>query len=403
MRAFLHLLFRSLRHHKDRVTIQYTLTIDQLCKSIMVTPMPAAMSTPKLLDVLIVGGGLSGLIIGQGVQRMHADWRLLEARPSLGGRLANDDVFNQIDLGGAWIWPHQQPYMRDLAKSLGIQTFSQPDDSSSTRIEGGAVQFVHKIAEELPNDLLQLNSPVTSCKLETTADSEKVVRVETAGNETFLARKVVFAVPPKLLSKHVTFDPPLSKKKQAALNASQTWMAGVTKVALVYPSRFWDTRSSNMGLGGQGPAFQVYDSSTRDKNVSALTFFALVPTTDSSATDELIAEQVAEQMAEVWNRLGRPLYAKQATSYTSHHVYRWPAEAYISEDENPVRINPHPSPVRALSEPEWDGALQFAGSETDLSSPGVMEGAVGAAKRILKSLEGFLSTKAQQCSSDATD
>jgi monoamine oxidase len=369
----------------------------------MVTPKPAAMSTPKLLDVLIVGGGLSGLIIGQGVQRMHADWRLLEARPSLGGRLANDDVFNQIDLGGAWIWPHQQPYMRDLAKSLGVQTFPQPDDPSSTRIEGGAVQFVNKIAEDLPQDLLQLNSPVTSCKLETTADSEKVVRVETAGQETFLARKVIFAVPPKLLSKHVTFDPPLSERKQAALNASQTWMAGVTKVALVYPSRFWDARSSNMGLGG-GPAFQVYDSSTRDNKVSALTFFALVPTADSAVTDdERLAEQVAQQMAEVWKHLGRPFYANQATNYTSHHVYRWPTESYISENEKPVRINPHPSPVRALSEPEWDGALQFAGSETDLGSPGVMEGAVGAAKRVLKSLEGFLSTKAQQCSSDATD
>jgi monoamine oxidase len=371
----------------------------------MMTPKTNATSTPKLLDVLIVGGGLSGMIIGQGVQRMHADWKLLEARPSLGGRLANDDVFNQIDLGGAWIWPHQQPHMRDLAKSLGLHTFPQPDDPSSTRIEGGAVQFINKIAEELPIDLLQLNSPVTSCTLETTVDSGKVVRVETAGKETFLARKVVFAVPPKLLSKHVTFDPPLSERKQAALKASQTWMAGVTKVALVYPSRFWDARSSNMGLGGLGPAFQVYDSSTRDNKVSALTFFALVPSSDSSAVtdDERLAKQVAEQMAEVWEYRGRPLYAKQATNYTSHHVYRWPAESYISEDDKPVRINPHPSPVRALSEPEWDGVLQFAGSETDLGSPGVMEGAVGAAKRVLKSLEGFLSTKAQQCSSDTAD
>jgi monoamine oxidase len=369
----------------------------------MVTPTSAlSLSPPKLLDVLIVGGGLSGLIISQGVQRMHADWRLLEARPTLGGRLANDETFNQIDLGGAWIWPHQQPHMRDLAESLGVQTFPQPDDPSSTRIEGGAVQFVHKLAEQLPEDLLQLNSPVTSCRLETTNDSEKVVRVETAGQETFLARRVVFAVPPKLLSKHVTFDPPLSERKQAALKASQTWMVGVTKVALVYPSRFWDARSSNMGLGGlDGPAFQVYDSSTRDNNLSALTFFALVPPGTPEVTDDDgLAKQVAGQMAQVWKHLGRPLYAKQAANYTSHHVYRWPVESYISEDETPVRINPHPDPVRALSEPEWDGALQFAGSETDLGSPGVMEGAVGAAKRVLKSLESLLSVKAQQCSSD---
>jgi cation diffusion facilitator CzcD-associated flavoprotein CzcO len=51
----------------------------------MVTPTSAlSLSPPKLLDVLIVGGGLSGLIIGQGVERMHADWRLLEARLTMG-------------------------------------------------------------------------------------------------------------------------------------------------------------------------------------------------------------------------------------------------------------------------------------------------------------------------------
>ena len=335
---------------------------------------------------------------------MQADWRLLEARPLLGGRLANDEVFNEIDLGGAWIWPHHQPHMKSLVKSLGVKTFAQPDDHSSTRVDGGAVQFVNKLAEQLPTDLLQMNSAVTSCTLETNESGNNVVRVETANQETFLARKVVFAVPPKLLSKHVTFDPPLSHQKQAALQASQTWMAAVTKVALVYPAKFWDARASNMGLGG-GPAFQVYDSSTTDNKVSALTFFAMVPSGSPALTDDaVLAKQVAKQMSDTWTHLTRH-YAKQAENFTSFHVHRWPAESYISEDANPVRINPHPSTVRALSTPEWDGALQFAGSETDLSSPGVMEGAIGAAKRVLKALEGFLSTNnnAQQCSSSSGD
>jgi len=351
------------------------------------TSSDASIMQPKLLDVLIIGGGLSGLLIAQGVQRMHAKWRLLEARPILGGRLKNDEQFNQIDLGGAWIWPQHQPNVLELTRrSLpSIRTFPQPDDPSSTRIEGGALQLIHSIAGELVGEQIQLSTPVTSCKWEKNYER---VRVETANNETFFTRKVVFAVPPKLISRHITFDPPLTQSKQAALASSQTWMAGVTKVALLYPRRFWDLDSSNMGLPMNGPAFQVYDSSTNDGNLSALTFFTLVPPSSPAVhDDEVLAERVADQMATVWNYLKRPDYAKQAHKFSHYFVHRWPLEKYISEDDKPLQINPHPSPVRALSQPEWGGVLQFAGSETDLQSPGVMEGAVSAAKRVLKELQ----------------
>lgn len=169
-------------------------------------------------------------------------------------------------------------------------------------------------------------------------------------------------------------------------------MAGVTKISLVYPRRFWDVgrSDSNMGLPSQlgGPAFQVYDSSNRNGSVAGLTFFALTQQSNNPVRneDKLLADQVAEQMAKIWHQLGLTENAKLAYSFTHYYVQRWPTEAYLSEDSMPTRINPHPTPVFALSQPEWDGALQFAGSETDLLYPGVMEGAVGAARRVLESL-----------------
>ena len=71
------------------------------------------------------------------------------------------------------------------------------------------------------------------------------------------------------------------------------------------------------------------------------------------------------------------------------------AHRAISEDDLPTTIHPHPTPVTTLSLPEWDGALHFCGSETDLHSPGIMEGAFGAAERVLRDLDGF-STKRRQ-------
>ena len=64
----------------------------------------------------------------------------------------------------------------------------------------------------------------------------------------------------------------------------------------------------------------------------------------------------------------------------------WPAERFVSDEADPARIHPHPHPVAALGRSEWDGRLVFAGTESDLDSPGVMEGAVGAGQRALREL-----------------
>jgi len=88
----------------------------------------------------------------------------------------------------------------------------------------------------------------------------------------------------------------------------------------------------------------------------------------------------------MWKAVGLESQAERATSYTACRVQRWPHEPYISEERHPAQIHPHPYPIRALSESEWDNRLHFAGSESDLQSPGVMEGALGAAKRVLEAL-----------------
>lgn len=323
---------------------------------------------------------------------------------------------DKIDLGGAWIWPRHQPFMRNLTSLLNIATFLQQDDPSSTRIDGGAVQYIHALAKDLPQERLILNSPVVNCAFvleesaredqlctstidtattTTSGDTMKtnIVRVQTEG-ETFFAKRVVIAVPPRLVAKHIQFDPPLSPAKQRAMANSHTWMAGVTKIALQYETNFWTTDVSNLALPPPGkPAFQVYDASTKDGSVAALTFFVLDVArprsdADTSGDDVVLADQVALQMEQTWSYFRLP-FAAQAKSYTHVHIKRWPLEKYISEDSNPTTIHPHPHPVRDLSTNEWNDHLLFAGSETDLKSPGVMEGAVGSAMRVVHILQEY--------------
>ena len=127
-----------------------------------------SMATSKtVLDVLIVGGGLSGLLVGHSLHHQNTHgattgitparskpspsslrWKLLEASHRLGGRLCNAATDNgaAIDMGGAWIWPEHQPHLRALIRQKlpSIATFRQPDDPTSTRIVGGAVTLIEK-------------------------------------------------------------------------------------------------------------------------------------------------------------------------------------------------------------------------------------------------------------------
>lgn len=401
------------------------------------TTTAASSAKRTVLDVLIIGGGLSGVMLAHQIQNQIAasrtstagssslpspSWKLLEARSVLGGRLVNDNMGNQIDLGGAWIWPHHQPYVKRLVKDLpSIKTFPQPDDPSSTRIDGGAVELIHQLSKDLPSDNIVLQTPVKKLRwIDNNHDDDdddevcqepkndnkrnKIIEIQTVDGSkrddddsnddndgTYFAKRVVIAVPPRLISEYIQFDPPLSDAKRHAMATSDTWMAGVTKVALVYPTKFWDESVSNMGLPSHmGPAFQVYDSSTEDGSVSALTFFTLVPYNSPAATDDkILGDMVAKQMGNVWNYFRKSQLVDKVSTYSTVHVQRWPNEKYISENNRPKRINPHPSPIRALSTNEWDNQLLFAGSESDTKSPGVMEGAIGSAMRVWQSLQSF--------------
>lgn len=349
-------------------------------------------TTPRneVYDMVIIGGGLSGVALAHEIQKSLPvySWNLLEARPTLGGRLVNDKKGNRIDLGGAWIWPASQPKIKKLVNSLGLSTFMQPDDPSSTRIDGGAVAIVENLAKKLPAANIRLNTPVTKCTLQPGSNST-TIRLDIASGHV-LAKRVVVAVPPKLVDKHIVFDPPLSRAKKTAMSASHTWMAGVTKVSLVYENKFWNEEISNMGLPQHlpGPAFQVYDASTKDRSINAMTFFCLVPPGSPAKRDNaVLADQVTAQISSVWKLYTGSDFREEVRKYKDVHVQHWPAERYISEDSEPKQIHSHPNPVGVLSTTEWDDRLYFAGSETDRQSPGVMEGAVGAALRVAQELK----------------
>ena len=71
-------------------------------------------------DILIVGGGLSGLALADHLARQGTDFLLVEAQERLGGRIMTKDIAGgRFDLGPAWFWPGQ-PRMAALSRRFNI-------------------------------------------------------------------------------------------------------------------------------------------------------------------------------------------------------------------------------------------------------------------------------------------
>ena len=420
----------------------------------------------EIYDVAIVGGGLSGLVL---MNDLHSKYNkendsnkkgivLLEASTRFGGRLMNTPT--GLDLGAAWVWPQAgQPNVESLLLELSMETFDQPGDSpAGTRITGGAYAFIENLINNIKKHTkmkvdmsscespLQLDWYLEQVRLVTRASSisSNADTNDNSGNDngkdskrkdkeievvqltamqrdtessprTILARHVILAIPPRLLATSVTFSPPLPTHKLQAMLQAYTWMAGVSKVVIEYPFKFWPAEMDplvNTGLKYQGtsgsssssrgkgnrnrgtaaPAFQVYDGSTEDYDRVAITFFTLPPPDGSLDDNQKLAQACVQQLAEIWidNEIPEPILNRLVNKTGAVTVQRWPLSS-ISDDFAPTTIRPHPKINRVLREPIWNGKVLFAGSESDQYSPGVMEGAISSAKAARQDLEYIIS------------
>lgn len=358
--------------------------------------------------VAILGAGLAGLYAGRLLDAAGVDFRVIEARERLGGRILTTDErgvpsADGFDLGPSWFWPHVQPQLAALVQELGLAFFPQhtegdvifqrmsretplryratDQEPQSMRIAGGSAALVAALAKPWPRERVLLGTRATQMAL-----SDTHVRLTTTqadgSQSTVVAEQVIAAMPPRLLAQ-LDFSPPVDAATARLWRNTATWMAPHAKFFAVYDRPFW----REAGLAGTaqsfvGPLGEIHDATTASGTPALFGFFAVGADLRASLGEAALTQSCLQQLAR--------LFGAEALQPRATIVKDWAADALTAtaDDRTPTG---HPQPSAApWADRLWQQRLALGGSETGAADPGVMAGALSAAERAVKDVLGRL-------------
>jgi monoamine oxidase len=347
--------------------------------------------------VLIIGAGLSGLLIAYRLKELAVPYRIIEARNRIGGRIFTQTTVGgtPLEMGATW-FGSQHPQLLSLIEELNLTTFLQyngdfyhfydpgsvhsanyplPQQVPSYRLAGGTSQLINKLADLLDKDSIFLNQEVKEITVQ-----DDQIKVITAGGQTFQGDKAVLALPPKLWSSNIDFVPSLPAPLHGVGGNTQTWMEDSTKAAVEYAEPYWRrSNRASMIVSNQGPFVECYDHTNESGTKYALCGFLNPAMNYLSVTQR--KEMVMNQLYDV--------FGAESKNYLSYNEYLWANDPFTQKaSESPLfghQNNGHP----LFKKSYFNNKIFFSGSETSTHSPGYMEGAVSAAmeafERIKKS------------------
>lgn len=349
--------------------------------------------------VAVIGGGLAGLYAGKLLHSAGVDFKLIEARNRLGGRILSVDKTGLIsedgfDLGPSWFWPNVQPQLAALVQELGLISFAQNNDGDviiermsretpwryratyqepqSMRLAGGTGTLVRALAAYLPDDSLHLNSSAKHMALG--EESVLLTISNTEGPEySIAARQVIAALPPRLLA-NVSFTPAIESSSMRRWHETATWMAPHAKFIALYERPFW----REGGLSGTaqsmvGPLAEIHDATTVSGKAALLGFIGVSADQRSSMGEVCLIKACVDQLVK--------LFGPHARHPRATLLKDWAADSYTATDEDRVASG-HPIASDDLwVTGAWQDRLSLGGSEMSETEPGYLAGAVSAAER----------------------
>ena len=347
--------------------------------------------------VVILGAGLAGLTAAYLLEKQNIQVTILEARDRLGGRIWTQHIGGDtpVEAGATW-FGMKHSYLVDLLNELQLNYFPQhtagislfepmsfsppqqftipESEPPSYRIAGGSSMLIEALGSRLTPGAINLGEVVVSLSC-----SNSGCLVKTRGNKEIASDIVISTLPLRLFVDAIEVHPALSAEMMRLASETQTWMADSIKFFVSYEEPYWLKKSFSGVVFSQSSVIpEMYDHTSADGRKHALKGFL------ASRARSLSPSQRKE---DVINLLAT-YFGPEARSPLEYGDVIWADDPFTrtptGEELFPHQNNGHP----LFREPLFDGRLLFGGSETADTFPGYMDGAVNAARRVVRQVNG---------------
>ncbi|MEO5789066.1 NAD(P)/FAD-dependent oxidoreductase [Gelidibacter sp.] len=334
--------------------------------------------------IIIIGAGLSGLLTAYRLKNEGIPFKILEARSRIGGRIHT--VFGEentpVEMGATW-FQNQHTQLIALLEELGINYFEQfiegsvfyqpsanapaqsiqiPKQDPSYRISGGSSHLINALYEKLDPDDVLFDQTVTEIKFHENS-------VQVIAKDVFAGDKIILAIPPKLWSKRILFEPHLPNDLMQMATQTHTWMEDSIKIAVTYAQPFWLPKHQSGALfSNAGPITELYDHCNQERSKYALCGF--INASFQNLNDEKRRTSVLRQLTSV--------FGEQAGDFIDYKECVWSREINTFEYSH-NELYPHQNNGNPIFRHSFfEGKLLISSSESASEYPGYMEGAVYA-------------------------
>lgn len=268
-------------------------------------------------NIIIIGGGLSGLTLAYLLSKKNKTATVLEASSRLGGRIQTikGNLETPMELGATW-FSDIHPNLLSLIDELGLQKYPQfskgksffqtksfeppqeffvsESESPSYRLVGGTQLLIDTLAENIAKENIKLNTKIASI-----TEGENELLVETSKGEKLKASIVILCLPPQLVISQISFLPALPENIALILPTVQTWMSGAIKFVLEFKKPFWrENGYSGMLYSHAGIITEMYDHTNHQENKFGFTGF--LNGAAASYSQEVRKELALQQLAELF-------------------------------------------------------------------------------------------------------
>ncbi len=302
-------------------------------------------------SVIVVGAGPAGISAAALLSRAGVDVRVLEARPTYGGRIRHtrDFVDFPIPLGGEWLHEDGEELtdinggiepIVELAAYQPSDEVAYYDGTLRTEVMGEAVDSDLKFVGSswldffethlLPDLAGLIDYDIEIVRIDHSGD--RVILTSAAG-EVYEADRAIVTVPIKLLQdKRVEFTPPLPDAHRGAIERAKIW--GGMKVFVEFTERFYPVALSFTDSDTPEGQRLYYDASYgQDSDAHVLGLFTVgAPAERYQALDEgaELRDAILAELDEIFDGVA-------SRSYIQHIAQNWNDEpfaraAYLADD-----------------------------------------------------------------------